>query len=276
MVWHDYRRGKRMKSYKKGEYSGNVTALHDERGVLSSITTYDQNNFNGTWHYHENTHISLVMYGGCLEKKKEGYERLPGMLTFYHAAEPHQVMQVSGRSRHINLEIERKFLAENGLDEHQVGKAVTSNPDGKFLLLKMQHELLSADTVTGISIRMLLLDFICGTEKVKSTPPAWIRRIHDLLEASWSKQVDLESLSAAAGVHPVTVCKYFHRYFGCTLGQYLRKLKTEKALAMISQGGYSLSEITYRCGFADQSHFIRTFKQYTGLLPRKYQGLASG
>jgi AraC-like DNA-binding protein len=33
-------------------------------------------------------------------------------------------------------------------------------------------------------------------------------------------------------------------------------------------------EIGYDSGFADQSHFIRTFKKYTGLTPSAYLKMA--
>jgi AraC family transcriptional regulator len=274
--WHESRHQKLMERCKKGEYSGYVATAYEGRGLLSSITIYDRQHFNSTLHYHENTHVSLVIHGGCREKKKVDYERLPGMLTFYHAGEPHQIMQVGSYSRHINLEIEQNFLKRYQLDDDRVEEALKNNPDGKFVLLKMQHELLTRDAATEVSIRMLLLDFIHSAEQRKRPVPNWINRIRELVEDNWNEQLGLESLSAAAGVHPVTVCKYFHRHFGCTLGQYLRKLKVERALALISHGDRSLSEIAHYCGFADQSHFIRSCKQLTGFLPGKLQHLSLG
>ena len=78
-----------MQELGKGHYSGKVTAIHDGQGVVSSITAYQRENFNNSLHYHENTHISMVIAGGCGERgKKDHYDRLPGMLTFYHAGEP--------------------------------------------------------------------------------------------------------------------------------------------------------------------------------------------
>jgi AraC family transcriptional regulator len=154
-----------------------------------------------------------------------------------------------------------------------LGQALTKNPDGKFLLLKIQQELLAGDAGSDVSIRMLLLDFISGAGKLLPEQPIWIRRIHELLGEVWAENPSLELLSSAAGVHPVTVSKYFHKYFGCTLGQYLRKLKIEKALALMNQANCSFTEVTYHCGFADQSHFIRTFKQLTGFLPAGYKAI---
>jgi AraC family transcriptional regulator len=51
----------------------------------------------------------------------------------------------------------------------------------------------------------------------------------------------------------------------------MRKLKIDKALSLVKSGEESLTSVAYECGFADQSHFIRTFKQMTGFLPAMYQ-----
>jgi AraC family transcriptional regulator len=53
----------------------------------------------------------------------------------------------------------------------------------------------------------------------------------------------------------------------------MRKLRVEKAMALMVSSHQSLTEIAYVCGFADQSHFIRIFKQHTGFLPKQYQKL---
>ena len=53
----------------------------------------------------------------------------------------------------------------------------------------------------------------------------------------------------------------------------MRKLKVEKALTLIKNTSSDLTEVALTCGFADQSHFIRTFKQVIGFLPRQFQKL---
>jgi AraC-like DNA-binding protein len=54
------------------------------------------------------------------------------------------------------------------------------------------------------------------------------------------------------------------------LGEYIRKLKIEKSLIFLHKND-SLSEIAFDCGFADQSHFIRCFKENIGITPLKYR-----
>ncbi|MGB1004752.1 MAG: helix-turn-helix domain-containing protein [Salibacteraceae bacterium] len=40
---------------------------------------------------------------------------------------------------------------------------------------------------------------------------------------------------------------------------------------LLKNTSLSTTEIAYECGFADQSHFIRTFKNLNGFTPKQYQ-----
>ncbi|MCP4205347.1 MAG: helix-turn-helix domain-containing protein [bacterium] len=64
----------------------------------------------------------------------------------------------------------------------------------------------------------------------------------------------------------------FHRVFrsilGETLGQFVKRLRLERALRMLShQQHRSLTEIALACGFASSSDFSRSFKQRYGVRP---------
>jgi AraC family transcriptional regulator len=53
----------------------------------------------------------------------------------------------------------------------------------------------------------------------------------------------------------------------------MRRLKVERALTLIHQPGTSLAAVAYECGFADQSHFGRVFREMTGFQPVTYKQL---
>ena len=42
-------------------------------------------------------------------------------------------------------------------------------------------------------------------------------------------------------------------------------------MELITNGGYSLTEIAYLTGFSDQSHFTRVFKNIAGKNPSVYK-----
>jgi len=106
----------------------------------------------------------------------------------------------------------------------------------------------------------------------KKEIPEWTKKVYELINDSWNEKLTLTDLAKAADVNPITVSKHFHKYFSCTLGEYMRKLKIEKSLAIL-KNSTSLTDVAYICDFADQSHFTRTFKQLTGFLPKQYKRL---
>jgi AraC family transcriptional regulator len=107
---------------------------------------------------------------------------------------------------------------------------------------------------------------------VEGRMPAWVNVIKEALHASpesW-KLIDLAKL---ANVHPVHLSRHFPRYFKATLGDYLRTIKVQKALSLLPEKQLSLTQIAAECGFADQSHFIRSFKHCHQLTPLHYRKL---
>jgi AraC-like DNA-binding protein len=51
----------------------------------------------------------------------------------------------------------------------------------------------------------------------------------------------------------------------------LRYKRYVHGLHLIHQPGFSLTAIAYQCGFTDQSHFIKSFKEFAGLTPGEYR-----
>jgi AraC family transcriptional regulator len=259
-----------------GIYLGQVLDMTQAEGILAGATSYREGDATGLMHYHENPHLSFVLQGGGLEKRKGfEFERLPGQVMFFHSGESHQCINKLFPAKNVNLEIEPVFLQNNAVTESAINTAISKNPNAKFNMLKVYKELLTGDGFSGSSIKMLLLNLVYSNPKIEAdhAHPVWIDTVYDLLHDRWSEQLTLKDLAEAASVHPITISKYFPKYFSCTFGEYMRKLKIEKALELIKSSALSLTEIAYDCGFSDQSHFTRTFKQLTGFLPHHYKKL---
>jgi len=132
--------------------------------------------------------------------------------------------------------------------------------------------MLAQNATNSTVIHSLLLELISGTKGLQGKGiPSWIMRLKELLHEHWNEQMTLQEMSVIVGVHPITISKFFRKFFACTLGEYQRKLKIEKSIQLIKNSDMTLSEIAFYCGFADQSHFIRNFKKMTGFLPKHFQ-----
>ena len=256
-------------------FSSEITNNRYFEGLTAGTTSYQKCIVNDRFHSHDNPTICFMLHGGGVEKRnRHSYERYACDVRFYHAEEKHQSIIKVFPSKCVNLDLEEKFLNQYQISENLLNLAVTKNLDVKFLMLKIHSELLINDDLTNSSIKILLLSMLEEIQKSSNRKtPDWIINLHELLNDCWSEQPSLENLAAAVKVHPVTISKHFTRYFSCTLGEYLRKVKVNKSISLIKNSKLSLTEIALQCGFADQSHFTRNFKKITGFLPKDFRNL---
>jgi len=104
--------------------------------------------------------------------------------------------------------------------------------------------------------------------------PAWASELRTLIQdqIDTNLALSLTGISHELNVNPAYVSREFSKYFdNLSFGEYIRKLRVDKAIVYIETTDYSLSEIAYLTGFSDQSHFTRIFKLETGLKPSEFK-----
>jgi len=83
--------------------------------------------------------------------------------------------------------------------------------------------------------------------------------------------VSLQSLQSELCVTERTFQRLFESYIGVSPRVFSKICQFNAAFDQFSKGQYSkLSDLAYEHGYADQSHFIRTFKAFTLLTPGEY------
>jgi AraC family transcriptional regulator len=83
--------------------------------------------------------------------------------------------------------------------------------------------------------------------------------------------LSLTSLAEAIGIHPVYLASEFRRHYRRSIGAYVRRLRVDYACRQLTTTEAPLAEIALAAGFADQSHFSRTFKSHVGMTPLAYR-----
>jgi AraC family transcriptional regulator len=258
-----------MQEFKKGKYTGKVNrGLYIRNTFISVIHYYPEKEITGM-HYHENAHLCMLLQGKDREQRNGlTYERNSGEVFFYPAGQVHASITQDSLRKSLVIEFEDPFLKTYGLSEPQMENGLRRNPYAKFQLLKLLHELEFTDNTTTLLIEDSLLNlFGTQVQHVNNNIPKWNKLVTEVLWDNWNQSISLEYLSIAVQVHPVTISKYFFKYNHCTLGEYIRRIRIEKSIPLIKNTELKLVQIAYHCGFADQSHFIRVFKETTGFLP---------
>lgn len=111
-------------------------------------------------------------------------------------------------------------------------------------------------------------------KKSSNKTPSWVKDLKEIIQDQIDTQFafDLKKISSELNLNPSYLSREFSKYFeDLNFGDYVRKLRIEKAINLISNSSYSLTEIAYMTGFSDQSHFTRIFKLHTGKNPSSYR-----
>ena len=103
----------------------------------------------------------------------------------------------------------------------------------------------------------------------------WLRLVLEFINDEFKTTPQIDDFSRVAGLHPTHLMRAFKQKTGMTLGDYVRRLKIAHACRQLRADGMPLAQIAAECGFADQSHFSRTFKAVMGLTPLQYRRLTS-
>jgi transcriptional regulator GlxA family with amidase domain len=89
-------------------------------------------------------------------------------------------------------------------------------------------------------------------------------------------KIDLGDL---AKVTQFSRCKFnrtFKASFGCTPGQYVRRMRIARAQNLMTVSRDPLCQIAAESGFADRSHFARCFRQVVGESPANWRARRCG
>lgn len=258
----------------QNEFMGSVSEQFEFEDFKISLVKYIHP-VSEEWHSHPQLYLSLVLGGGNMEvRKNEDLSVFPGMVLQYNKEEKHRNTHARFPSSTLNIEIKDSFFEKNDLAYTQFQSSYLKNPNLRLSFLKIFRELQLGDISSSDSIESILLNALVEIRDEKSSAiPPWLNRLDQILSDRWNEFISLNELSQELNLHPVTISKSFPIYFDCTLSDYMRKIKTYKAVCELMNTRKSVAEIAYQCGFSDQSHFNRVFKSYTGYTPYEYRNL---
>lgn len=140
---------------------------------------------------------------------------------------------------------------------------------------RLAAELDSGDDLASLAAEGIVLEMLVSLARVSAagirrTPP-WLHRAQELLHDRFADSLRTGEIAKEVAVHPAHLARAFRGCFGVSMGAYVRRLRLEWAAIELAHSERSLAELALAAGFADQSHFTRAFKRYSGLTPRAYR-----
>jgi AraC-like DNA-binding protein len=80
----------------------------------------------------------------------------------------------------------------------------------------------------------------------------------------------INELSAFASMSPTKLKRLFKQIFGNSIFNYYQEFRMKEAAMLLKDGKLSVSEVGYRMGFINLSHFSKVFKAHVGMRPKQY------
>jgi len=235
-------------------------------------------------HWHDKVITSFLLSGTVLEVDEQGKKVECGPLTL-HTTPPgmrHAHVITTPRVTTLCIGIEQSLMAKLGQAARILEEPITSRRAGILCLApKIRRELVVGDSASDLVLQGLIFELVGelarrGDGKIAVDAPAWLRRAKEMLNDKWNQSVSIEEIAATVGVHPSQLNRAFRAHMKQTPGEYLRRIRMERATRQVLASDLPLKVIAAQAGFADQAHFTREFRRRHGVPPMEMRRMMHG
>ncbi len=128
------------------------------------------------------------------------------------------------------------------------------------------------DAIVSKYISDILTEFfIADSEEYMESTGKKFQAAYDYINNNLESQIQIDTLAKITNLSRFYFIRSFKEETGMTPHAYIMKTRINRAIYCLSATQLTLSEITYKCGFSNESAFNNTFKKYTGKTPMNYR-----
>ena len=185
------------------------------------------------------------------------------------------VRREGARSLILEIRSDHQRVEERGLplpDE----SFWTGDGHARYLARGVERELDGRDVASDLALEGLVLELVAALlrrsfERPEPSRPPWLAEVEAVLHEHFRESLGLSDVAASVGRHPVHIARTFRRHHGCSLGEYLRRIRLERAARLLRDTERPLGQVALDAGFYDHAHFCRCFKAWAAVSPGEYR-----
>ncbi|HEY0036833.1 MAG TPA: AraC family transcriptional regulator [Longimicrobium sp.] len=259
-----------------GSFFGPALKSQEVSGFLLTESTYEPGH-RVPAHAHERALFYLVLDGRSTDVA-DGRCRActPGTLMYHPAGEPHSNLWEASGGTCFHIEVPPDRV------EDLARRSALRSSEGYggglpvWLATRAHDEFRNPDPASRLAIEGMLLELIAHASRgengsIRRGRPGWVARARELLLERCTEELTVSKVAAELHVHPTHFARAFRQAYSCSVGEFVRRARVERACNRLIAGRQSLSTLAYDLGFCDQSHFTRTFKREMGCTPSEFR-----
>lgn len=129
-----------------------------------------------------------------------------------------------------------------------------------------------SEGVQSSYIGRILAEFFNVTED-NNNKSILINKVQGYIDEHYKDDLTISFLANKASVSEFHFSRIFKKETGYTIHEYIIKTRITNAKNMLQLTNLSLKEISYRCGFSNESSFSTSFKKHTGVTPGVFRSM---
>ena len=160
---------------------------------------------------------------------------------------------------------EGQFVIVSGYSDFQIARSALKLKPAGYLLKPIDPDEAAA---TLARVRTEL-----DKQQGKHTPvmSRRVQRVMEMIETQCAQNLTVAQIAETVGYNAAYLGRAFDQETGMSIREYLAKVRTEKAAALLRAGGKTAEEIARLVGYADYPLFWRQFKAAFGVSPEAYR-----
>jgi AraC family transcriptional regulator len=138
---------------------------------------------------------------------------------------------------------------------------------------RIRQELAQPDAFSDLALEGLALELQAAVSRHETSDARapWLDDAAAILCNRLRDPPSVDELAGELGVEPGRLVRCFRDRYRQSVGGYVRQARLEWAADLLLQTDTALARIACEAGFADQSHFTRTFAARFGVPPGRYR-----
>lgn len=278
---------------------GSLYQISSSKGYHPKVTAYYFKEWDGFYmanHTHSSMEIMYVISGECrVEVERQDFQMKKHQFIFIDSEVPHRlIVEKNKPCRMLNLEfalteMNRTFPPINELAEESkelqellvMKEAYHFLKDRNGVFHSLRNLVLELDSQMNDTSDNYLMVHILFTQlllliarnvvqaKNESTQLSnlYLKKVIEYLHENYDYDIRIEHLSAITHLHPNYIHRIFKESMGCTIIEYLTKIRIEKAKMLITQTDIPITKVASFIGMNSSQYFSKVFKKHIGITP---------